>query len=84
MLRYTEIMPTRSRAWVINEGLNNFGYKCPRCHKMDKFFVPDDESYLLEILDKKRDGNRLYLPPKEVWAAENEQIKKRLKDLGYM
>jgi len=84
MLRYTEIMPTRSRAWRINEGVNNMAYKCPRCHLMYKFFIPDDTDYLMETIEKKRDGLGLYLPPKDVWEKENPEVKKRLEILGYM
>jgi hypothetical protein len=51
---------------------------------MDKFFVPDDTDYLNKIIEEKRDGIGLYLPPKEVWEKENVEIKKRLKVLGYM
>ena len=84
MLRYTEIIPTRSRAYRINEGVNNVTYKCPRCHDMDKFYVIDDEDYLHDTVTDKRDGIHLYLPPKKVWEAENEEIEKRLAELGYM
>jgi len=84
MLRYTEILPTRNRSFVINEGVNNIAYKCPRCHVMYKFFIPDDTEYLVEVLEKKRGGVGLYLPPKDVWEKENKEIKKRLGDLGYM
>lgn len=84
MLRYTEIMPDRSRTYRIGEGVNNMAYKCPRCHVMYKFFIPDDTSYLNEIIAKKRDGIALYLPPKSEWENENKEIKKRLKALNYM
>jgi phage FluMu protein Com len=84
MLRYTEVMPTRCRAWYINEGINNIAYKCPRCHLLDKFYVPDNEDYLIELLEKKRKGVSLYLPPRKTWEEENEKIRQRLKDLGYM
>ena len=84
MLRYTEIAPSRGRSHRINEGVNVIAYKCPRCHVMYKFFIPEDTAYLLKIVDKLRDGFGLYLPPKEEWEKENEEIKKRLKDLNYM
>jgi len=84
MLRYTEMLPDRSRKYRLNEGVNNMAYKCPRCHKMDKFFVPDDEEYLRKIIKEKRDEVALYLPPKKEWAKENKEIKQRLQDLGYM
>ena len=84
MFRYTEIVPKRERTHLINEGINNIAYKCPRCHKMDKWYIFDDDDYLAEIIEKKRDGIGLYLPPKEVWAKENEEIRERLKLLGYM
>jgi hypothetical protein len=84
MLRYTEIMPSRGRSYRINEGVNNMAYKCPRCHVMYKFFVPDDTEYLLKILEKHRDGFGLYLPPVDEWKKENKEIKKRLQDLNYM
>jgi len=84
MLRYTEAFPTRNRPAAISEGLNHMEYKCPRCHKADKWFVPDDEDYLTELIEKKRDGISLYIPPKKVWENENKEIKERLKVLGYM
>ena len=84
MLRYTEIMPTRNRGQRVNEGVNNMAYKCPRCHVMYKFFIPENTGYLVKILEKFRDGFGLYLPPKSVWENENKEIKKRLGDLGYM
>jgi len=51
---------------------------------MYKFFVVDSREYLLDILNNKRDGVSIYLPPKKVWEKENKEIKQRLKDLGYM
>ena len=66
------------------EGINSVAYKCPRCHLMYKFFIPDDTDYLKDIVEHKRDKVDLYLPPKDVWEAENEEIKKRLMELGYM
>jgi len=84
MLRYTEMVPSRGRSLRINEGVNNMAYKCPRCHVMYKFFIPEDTDYLLKIIEKYRDGFGLYLPPKEVWEQENKEIKERLKTLGYM
>ena len=84
MLRYTEILPHRGRVGRINEGVNNMAYKCPRCHVMYKFFIPDDTAYLVRTIDKFRDGFGLYLPPKSEWEKENEEIKKRLETLGYM
>jgi len=84
MLRYTEIMPSRGREQRINAGVNVIAYKCPRCHIMYKFFIPEDTDYLMKTLEKFRDGFGLYLPPKKVWEDENKEIKKRLADLNYM
>lgn len=84
MLRFTEVIPDRNRVHCISEGINCIAYKCPRCHVMYKFFVVDSREYLLDILNNKRDGVSIYLPPKKVWEKENKEIKQRLKDLGYM
>ena len=84
MLRYTQVIPDRSRLHCVAEGINSVAYKCPRCHVMYKFFIPDDTDYLKDIFMNKRDGIDLYLPPKDVWEKENEEIKERLRALGYM
>ena len=84
IFRLSEIFPERSRTIAIEEGLNHVAYKCPRCHLMYKFFVPDSTEYLMDIFKNKRDCVTLYLPPRKEWEAENKEIKERLKLLGYM
>lgn len=83
MFRYSEVYPEENVILARRNGLNVIEYKCPRCSLIEKFYVEDEREYLQEMLDM-RDGRRLYLPPKEEWEAEHEEIKKRLKILGYM
>jgi len=82
VLRYSEVLPNRSRMHGIEEGMNVMEYKCPRCASIRLFNVIEHQDYLYETLDK-RGGETLYLPPKEVWEQENEEIKKRLEAIGY-
>ena len=58
-------------------------FKCEQCSLVDRFIVNDTAEYINEIL-KLRDGVTLYIPPREEWEAESEEIKQRLRDLGYI
>jgi phage FluMu protein Com len=83
LLRFSEVYTERSMTFAIKQAVNVVEYKCPRCSLTQKFYVEDEPEYLLDILDL-RGGIRLFIPPKEVWERESEEIKKRLELLGYM
>ena len=83
LLRFSELYTERAMNWGIKQAMNAIEYKCPRCSLTQRFLVEDDPHYLMDMLDL-RGGIKAYIPPKEEWEAEHEEIKKRLEILGYM
>jgi len=62
---------------------NTIEYKCTLCGNVVIFDIMDDKDYLQFILDK-RNNVPLYYPPTSEWADESEEIKNKLKSLGYV
>ena len=83
VLRFSEIYTERCMTFNIKDAVDVREYKCPRCSLTVKFFVEDDPHYLMDMLDI-RGGVASFVPPKEEWEKESEEIKKRLEILGYM
>jgi len=83
ILRYSQVLTKEHLTLGLRRALNVIEYKCPRCSLVIQFYVEDDPEYLNKILEM-RGGVTLYLPPKDEWAKEHEEIKKRLEILRYM
>jgi len=61
---------------------NHAKYKCIRCGFIAPFDVVFENDYWVEVLTA-RDNQRLYVPPLEEWASEDEQVAEQLKNMGY-
>ena len=62
---------------------NYMCYKCPACAWFIRFDVRDDKEYLFKVLDEYRGGNKMLVPTVDDWSDDSDEIKQRLKDLGY-
>jgi len=82
-IRYTQIIPDRDRVLGVSEPVNQVAFKCPECAWVARFNVRDKKEYLEEIINR-RNGRLLYLPPKDEWEKESEEIARQLESLGYV
>lgn len=79
-----QVIPGNDRKRFMEDPCNIVRFKCEQCSLVDKFIIDETKEYIDEILEL-RDGVPLYTPSREEWGAEgDEEIKKRLKDLGYI
>jgi len=63
--------------------VNRMAYKCPRCDWLATFLPPMRDSYFKYILHLRHD-RPLYYPTIKEWKSEDELIKLKLEDMGYV
>ena len=74
-----------------NKGDNNFDntvlfdkvrLKCIRCAFIAPFCIIYENDYWAKVLSWRKNV-RLYYPPAEEWASEDEQVAEQLRSMGY-